>query len=506
MKKKSANPTRSYLFIDLILLILSFYIVLDWFPLSTRIPFEKYSIPAIFYAIVWIICSYLFGRYRSLKKQKYFISTLRLLDVCLVVLLIFKALIYFYFENYSSNVLITIVIGTFLLNYLFLSLFFAYRYAVDYNEVFFDPVQERADAKVKVSNELDNESYIQLCKIIRNHTSSSTLGFFQDNFNLKGGNTMVYISTDSENLQMTPNYQYSTIIQLERLNNLRGINRTLSIVNEKLPDNGVFVCCFETKSTYKKRILNKYPKRLNYIIYSFDYLFRRILPKIVLTRKLFFLLSSGKNRIFSKAEVLGRLYCLGYDVFREKKIDGLNYIFARRVKQPVSYQKKIYGPLIRLHRFGKDGKPFEVFKMRTMHPYSEYLQGYIYERNNLQDGGKFNKDFRITTLGRFMRKYWVDELPMFINLLKGEMKLVGVRPLSAQYFSLYSKELQELRGHYKPGLLPPFYADMPRTLPEIEASEMTYLKECKYKGVIITDIRYLFKILMNILVKKARSA
>jgi len=52
-------------------------------------------------------------------------------------------------------------------------------------------------------------------------------------------------------------------------------------------------------------------------------------------------------------------------------------------------------------RYGKDGKMFNVYKLRTMHAYSEYLQEYIYKHNHLQDGGKFKNDFRISTEGRF---------------------------------------------------------------------------------------------------------
>ena len=140
-----------------------------------------------------------------------------------------------------------------------------------------------------------------------------------------------------------------------------------------------------------------------------------------------------------------------------------------------------------------------------MHPYSEYLQAYIYQQYGLKESGKFSHDIRITTLGRCMRKNFIDEWPMIINVLAGDMKLVGVRPISKQYLSLYSPELQEKRLHHKPGLLPPFYADMPKTLPEIEASEMRYLTACEERGRHLTDLRYFGKILYNILFKRARS-
>ena len=148
---------------------------------------------------------------------------------------------------------------------------------------------------------------------------------------------------------------------------------------------------------------------------------------------------------------------------------------------------------------------FKVYKFRTMHPYSEFLQAYIYERYSLQEGGKFNHDIRVTTLGRIMRKYWMDELPMLINLIKGDMKLVGVRPISQHYFSLYSKELQQKRTQHKPGLLPPFYADMPKTLEEIEESEMRYLTMCEQRGTLTTDFIYFWKIFYTIVFKRARS-
>jgi lipopolysaccharide/colanic/teichoic acid biosynthesis glycosyltransferase len=500
------KPARTYLIIDILLVVLSFYVVLDWFPLTTTTPFNKYSWPSLFFILFWLVTSYLFGRYRKLRLQRYFRATLKLFYVSALVFILFFSLIYFSFKAYSGYVLLSITIGVFIINYVLLSIYFAYRYAVDYDDTEILPVEDRKNGEVKYAEPLDDEAFSDLCNTIREHSSNDVLKFLNKYVDLRSGNTLVYLASDSVNFQLKPNFQFSSVVQLERLNNMRGVDKLFKILNQKLPDNGTFVCCFESKSTRKKRILKRYPKGINYFVYSIDFIIKRIVPKIFITRRLYYDITRGKNRIFSKVEVLGRLYCFGFKVVLDKKIDDLTYVIAQRVKRPEIMQKRIYGPLIRLRRFGKNGKSFVVYKMRTMHPYSEYLQAYIFERNSLKTGGKFNKDIRITNVGSFMRKYWLDELPMVYNLLKGDMKLVGVRPLSAHYYSLYSKELQEKRNRFKPGLLPPFYADMPQTIEEIQASEMDYLIACETKGVFITDLRYLFLILKNILIKKARSS
>jgi lipopolysaccharide/colanic/teichoic acid biosynthesis glycosyltransferase len=188
----------------------------------------------------------------------------------------------------------------------------------------------------------------------------------------------------------------------------------------------------------------------------------------------------------------------------EQQIGNQLYFVARKTGEPLFPEDPTYGPMVKLRRVGKGGKVFGVYKMRTMHPYSEYLQDYVYEKNKLQDGGKFKDDFRISTLGKIMRKVWLDEVPMLLNVLKGEMKIVGVRPLSKHYFDLYSDELKTKRTKHKPGLIPPFYADMPKTLPEIMASEMRYLNEYE-KHPLRTDLKYFFKAWENIVFKKARS-
>ena len=95
--------------------------------------------------------------------------------------------------------------------------------------------------------------------------------------------------------------------------------------------------------------------------------------------------------------------------------------------------------LFRQVRPGRDGKPFEMVKFRTMRD------------ANGPDGKPLPDAERITPFGSFMRRASLDELPEFWNVLKGDMSLVGPRPLLMQYLPLYSKE-QYRRHEMKPGI------------------------------------------------------
>ena len=90
-------------------------------------------------------------------------------------------------------------------------------------------------------------------------------------------------------------------------------------------------------------------------------------------------------------------------------------------------------------RPGKDGKPFVLVKFRTM-------------SNSLNKEGKLEQDsLRITPLGRFLRSFSLDELPSLWNVLKGDMSLVGPRPLLMEYLPLYT-DYQYQRHQAKPGI------------------------------------------------------
>lgn len=294
---------------------------------------------------------------------------------------------------------------------------------------------------------------------------------------------------------------YENLTELKQpLHRIHHLNTLLNKTNEAMPNGGYLLCHTRTAALKRQLIMKRYPWGINYAIFTLHFLWHRVMPKLRLTKGLYFTITKGKRRTFNRVEVLGRLYRAGFEVVNEEYRLGEFYVLARKVKAPIWNDKPSGGLLIKLQRIGKDGKMIGVYKFRTMYSYSEYLQPYIYEHNHLQQGGKFANDYRVTPWGRWMRRLWIDELPMFINFIKGDMKLVGVRPLSRHYFSLYTKEMQELRTKVKPGLLPPFYYERqtPNTIEEVQASERRYT-EAYLEHPFLTDMKYFFGTIGNIL-------
>ncbi len=296
----------------------------------------------------------------------------------------------------------------------------------------------------------------------------------------------------------------NSIINLRSINDLKEINTFFCVVNNKLVTDGLFGCCVEPKNIGKQKIFKTFPPVLSHFMYVSFFIFHRLFPKLPITSDIYFYLTGGRTPVMSKTEVMGRLYACGFQYVDEKRINNKIYFVFRKIRKPIANHNAKYGAIFKMRRHGKDGKIIYVYKLRTMDAYSEYLQHYVYEKNNLAEGGKMKDDFRVSTLGRFFRKYWIDELPMIINLLKGDLKFVGVRPLSSHYLSLYSEELREKRIHHKPGLIPPFYVDLPKSLDDIMKSEMKYL-EAYEKHPLLTDMKYFFLAFYTIVFKKARS-
>lgn len=342
-------------------------------------------------------------------------------------------------------------------------------------------------------------------KLITERSGEEAYDFFSRYVTVDSPDTLVVSTTNEFNIINNP-YHFTTIINLSKVNNIRRINKFFEKVNDKLENGSVFICCFETIAARKKRhSIGKIPVIKN-IYFVFEFVFLRVFPKMWGLKKLYFLLTRGRNRLLSKAEGLGRLISCGFEINAVEAFNGLTYVVCKKIKEPVFNMEASYGPLFKMQRMGKDGKLIGVYKFRTMHPYAEYLQDYVLNINGYAESGKPKDDFRLTPWGRFMRRYWLDELPQLINVCKGELKFVGVRPISERYFQDIPKDLQELRVKFKPGCIPPYVAlNRKGNVESVLQSEREYLQE-KIRRPYTTDTRYFFKAIYNITFRRKRSA
>ena len=369
-------------------------------------------------------------------------------------------------------------------------------------------IEQRADAVCSIPDEKRSpESIETVHQSVLSLTTEEDYQMLLTKAHLDSRLTKVVANRDRFSFMQVANYHYTTLVDLTLLNDAKGINKRFCIVNQKLPDEGRYVCCYRPQEYIKSKILSSYPKGINWVVYVAWFIYRRVIPRMLLMSRLHYDLTKGRKRTLSKTEVLGRLYYCGFEVDEIVPMGHIEYVFAHRHSQPYEQENiKLYGPFIKLPRVCKNKEIRYFYKFRTMHPYSEYIQKYVFDqRGGMNIADKSDDDWRITSWGRFLRKYWLDELPMLINWIKRDVKLVGVRPLSRTMFDQYPKELQDKRTLCKPGLIPPFYIDHPKTFEELYASENKYL-DAYLQHPIRTDIRYFFMTMNAILFKKMHSA
>ena len=136
------------------------------------------------------------------------------------------------------------------------------------------------------------------------------------------------------------------------------------------------------------------------------------------------------------------------------------------------------GPIFfRQTRVGQDGRPFRMFKFRTMVDHAEEMLPQLVDLEGLsQPAFKLHSDPRVTRAGRVLRRWSVDEVPQLLNVLAGEMSLVGPRPEQVEVVARYTDD-QRRRLAVKPGMTGPMQVSGRGDLPFEErlALELTYI-------------------------------
>ncbi|NHZ84754.1 MAG: hypothetical protein GWP19_02615 [Planctomycetia bacterium] len=466
----------------------------------------------------WIITIPLTKKYSFIKTNNFYYKIGPYIKSGLIMLLI-AAMVYFFFriESLSRFLLFgTIFIYTIIETFSFYIYYISKKYDSELNiddlleknrfswnieDFDFDAESAQYQSGKEISirsifnqiSSLDDKN--QIVDFLEQNLKDITINFYSSS---------ILSTITLENIEIIRNNSKNLLINLHKLNDIRRLNQYLITSHLKLIPDGILVGNFLPIETTFNRLRNQMPKLLFTLFYPFHFLFTRVIPKIPKINRLYFLITQGKNRTISKAEMYGRLNFCGFKIENDIIINDKLFFIAKKVKTVSNVANPSYHPIVKLTRVGYNKELIKIHKFRTMHPYSEFLQKDIYEENELDARGKFKNDFRITSWGRIMRKFWIDELPQIYDWIQGRINLVGVRALSEQYFSLYPKELQDLRTRFKPGIIPPFYVDLPEDLNDIFKSEERYLKQ-KINAPLRTDLKYGLKALINIIFKGARS-
>lgn len=184
-----------------------------------------------------------------------------------------------------------------------------------------------------------------------------------------------------------------------------------------------------------------------------------------------------------------------YKHFFKRFFDFLISLIALIVISPIllvvtiwlHFANKGAGVFFTQDRPGKDGKIFKVIKYKTMTD----------ERDD--DGNLLPDEKRLTKVGKFVRSTSIDELPQLINVLKGDMALIGPRPLLVQYLPLYSPE-QARRHEVRPGISGWAQCHGRNAISWTEKFKLDvwYVDHCTFW----TDLRVIFITIKNVLMRK----
>lgn len=158
------------------------------------------------------------------------------------------------------------------------------------------------------------------------------------------------------------------------------------------------------------------------------------------------------------------------------------------------------GPLFfKQTRIGKNGKPFKMYKFRSMivnadeilHSNIELYEKYVENNYKLEP----DEDPRITKLGRWLRRTSIDEIPQFINILKGDMSIVGPRPVVKEELKEYGDRVDKFLS-VKPGAMGLWQASGRSNIgyPERCDLELSYVDKASYWY----DVRIMFKNIISI--------
>ena len=202
-----------------------------------------------------------------------------------------------------------------------------------------------------------------------------------------------------------------------------------------------------------------------------------------------------------EVEMIKRIFDISFSMIGLIILSPLLLIIAYLIK------KEDGGPIFyRGVRIGQFGKPFRIFKFRTM----------VVNADKIGGPSTADDDPRITKIGKILRKYKIDELPQLVNVLKGEMSIVGPRPEVPFYVDMFTEEEKRILD-VKPGITDwasLWDCDEGAILAGSSDPEKTYMEKIRPIKIklqlryvdnhsFFTDLKIIFLTILTVITKKS---
>ncbi|MEA3316861.1 MAG: hypothetical protein U9R54_02780, partial [Bacteroidota bacterium] len=271
--------------IDIFVLLSAFLFMIWLKPGTRRVYLPNYLPSFLVFLGIWILISILTKKYFLHKSFTAWKSSIYLIAINLFMIA-FGSLLMFAFHSVFYSRLI--VFGTFIISTFFEIILLNINYYIYHapdvqgntdliknREIDNDNILSAEDLDIEIN--LTDSTAISIVKeAIINESCEEGFNFIHKYINIQNKNNILLSTLSQFSIDSLLNQKISNIVNFQRINDIRYINKFFEAVNKKLLIGGKFISCVETKDLRKKRILNKYPKILNYIYYFFDYILKRV--------------------------------------------------------------------------------------------------------------------------------------------------------------------------------------------------------------------------------------
>ena len=411
--KKGWAKHLDFILLDLVCILTSFYIAYVLRHGTANLPMGYLDIMMILAA--WdLVLAFFSSNYKSILRRGFYKEARAVLTHMIMVTA--GIVIYMFFKKIGGEYSRQVIITTFALGSV---LCFAERLIhKQYLREVYSKVSHMRSIML-VCNAADIEHMVEKLtpKTIRNYKITSAAVIDRDMVGTKFGNVMVVANQDNV-------FQYAVSEVVDEVLMAITDNQELEHdMAEQFLDMGITVHINIDKQ------FNDLPNRIFERVGGFNVMTTSI--KMVSFRQLFF-----KRCLDICGAVVGLMITAVFSIF---------VVPAILIESP--------GPVIFSQvRVGKHGRKFKIYKFRSMYMDAEKRKAELMAKNKMQGlMFKMDDDPRITKVGKIIRKTSIDELPQFLNVLKGEMSLVGTRPPTVDEYEKYDLH-HKVRLSIKPGM------------------------------------------------------